>query len=77
MKEGKPPVEPVFVQHKHGKHSWYYLSGQRPDEVLLFKIFDSDEAAKTRCVAHTSVDLPELEHLPTRESIEMRCFGVY
>ena len=28
--------------------AWYYLSGQLPDEVLLFKNFDSDDG-KAQC----------------------------
>ncbi|KAH8881848.1 methyltransferase CmcJ [Thozetella sp. PMI_491] len=36
--------------HFNPGHQWYYLSEQRPDEVLLLKMFDSDENVKaTRC----------------------------
>lgn len=28
---------------------WYYLSNQSPDEVLILKIFDSDENVPARC----------------------------
>ncbi len=29
-------------------HRWFYLGEQRPDEVLLLKMFDSDPAAKAK-----------------------------
>ncbi len=31
------------------KHQWYYLSRQRPDEVLIMKIFDSEEGVEAKC----------------------------
>jgi len=29
-------------------HKWHYLGGQRPDEVLLLKMFDSDPSAEAK-----------------------------
>lgn len=45
---------------------WYYLSDQKPDEVLLFKIFDSDENVPAQCEHdrdHISVYMGESEEL--------------
>lgn len=30
-------------------YRWYYLNRQSPDEVLLFKIFDSKEGVQAKC----------------------------
>jgi hypothetical protein len=53
-------------------HRWHYISGQRPDEVLLLKCYDSrDDVA--RFAPHTSFIVPDAPAgAPTRESIELR-----
>ena len=56
------------------KHKWYYTYEQRPDEILLFKIYDSDEHAKAKGIAHTAVVVEGTEELPPRQSIEIRAF---
>jgi hypothetical protein len=30
-------------------NKWYYMSHQQPGEVLLMKMFDSDENVKAKC----------------------------
>jgi hypothetical protein len=40
--------ETVYPMHNE-QARWYYLSTQKPNEVLLFKIFDSDESVPARC----------------------------
>ncbi|THH06876.1 hypothetical protein EW145_g3774 [Phellinidium pouzarii] len=51
---------------------WYYLSGQRPDEVTLIKCFDSDET-KARLTPHSAfLDTSSPENAPKRQSIEVR-----
>ena len=75
---GEMTVENCFTKASETDgHKWYYLNEQRVDEVVLFKIFDSDQNAKTGGVTHTSFMDPEKEGMPTRESIEMRCIVVY
>lgn len=54
-----------------GSHRWYYLREQRPDEVLLIKCFDSDEAVARRAPHSAFVD-PAHEGDEPRESIEAR-----
>ncbi|KAK0659147.1 methyltransferase CmcJ [Cercophora samala] len=55
------------------KYKWYYLNHQTPDEVFLFKMFDSKRQVKARACPHASFqhnDVPT-DSLP-RESIEVR-----
>lgn len=65
---------------RHGdesKHQWYYLSDMRPEEVLVFKHFDSKrDIPAWRCV-HTSVEIPGTAELPPRESVECRALVFY
>lgn len=76
--EGKATVKVLFTKGgRQGMHRWYYLNEQRPEELLVFKTYDSDEGAKVRMVPHTSFAALGAEGMPTRESIEMRCFVVY
>jgi hypothetical protein len=35
---------------------WHYLSKQRPDEVWIFKQFDSDEGVPARCTYSSSFE---------------------
>ncbi|KAI7197582.1 hypothetical protein D0869_10383 [Hortaea werneckii] len=62
------------VKYRPGFH-WYYCSEMEPDDVLLFKNYDSSTTAQARYCLHTAFDLP-LEMIPkdapTRESIEVR-----
>jgi hypothetical protein len=51
---------------------WYYVPEMRPDEVLAFKLFDSDSTAVQR-TAHSAFSHPDIaDDAPPRESIEMR-----
>ena len=50
---------------------------QTPDEVLLFKIYDTDTEVRARGVAHTAVLVEGTEELSPRQSIEMRAFVCY
>nr|POE86991.1 hypothetical protein CFP56_64021 [Quercus suber] len=55
--------------------TWYYMSEQTEDDVLLFKNYDTSTQAKARCCLHTAFDIPESMipvNAPTRESIEVR-----
>ncbi|TPX12368.1 uncharacterized protein E0L32_007015 [Thyridium curvatum] len=38
-----------YMVHFSEAQEWYYLSGHRPDEVLMLTMFDSDPAAKAKC----------------------------
>jgi hypothetical protein len=39
--------------HFSPEHKWYYLSQQRPHEVLLLKMFDSDPDVKAKSEVFT------------------------
>jgi hypothetical protein len=54
---------------------WYYYPQMRPDEVLLFKTFDSIDGGGHPCSIHSAIRLPDapVDARP-RESIETRAF---
>jgi hypothetical protein len=54
-------------------HRWYYFPRLTPEEVLLLKIYDSDEKVQARLTAHTAFDDPTTPaDAPPRRSIELR-----
>ncbi|KAI9021843.1 methyltransferase [Hyaloraphidium curvatum] len=58
------------------QHAWYYLPRQTPEEVLLFKQFDS-EPAQVRFAPHSAFkdpNAPPEGGFAPRESIELRLF---
>ncbi|KAF2022376.1 hypothetical protein BU24DRAFT_471539 [Aaosphaeria arxii CBS 175.79] len=58
---------------KNDSMRWHYLSNQRPDEVLLFKQFDSLDNAKARFCPHSSFQLHGVPaDAPPRVSVEVR-----
>ncbi|KAK8107209.1 uncharacterized protein PG998_009222 [Apiospora kogelbergensis] len=68
---------------KHGQkegidHKWWYLSAHRPDELLVFKHHDShmDQGVAWRC-GHGAFPMSGTDHLPDRESLEIRAFCIY
>jgi hypothetical protein len=53
-------------------HRWYYAPYMQTDEVLIFKLFDSD-ARHVQWTGHTAFDDPSAAaDAPPRESIEIR-----
>lgn len=54
------------------RHRWYYAPRMQPDEVLAFKLFDSD-SSRVQWTGHTAFDDPTAApDAPARESIEIR-----
>ncbi|HUK03310.1 MAG TPA: CmcJ/NvfI family oxidoreductase [Steroidobacteraceae bacterium] len=54
------------------RHRWHYLSRMQPDEVLVFKLCDTDEE-RVQWTAHTSFEDPaSAAEAPQRRSIEVR-----
>ncbi|KAH6652403.1 hypothetical protein BKA67DRAFT_573869 [Truncatella angustata] len=52
---------------------WYFVDKMEPDEVLLFKCFDSlDDGSTARRCPHSAFINPDTAADPTRESIELR-----
>jgi hypothetical protein len=37
-----------YYSYYNAAHKWYYLGEQRPDEVMLLKMFDSDGNVKAK-----------------------------
>lgn len=67
---------------RKGSHGFVYLRGQKPEEVLVFRIYDQRVDGvmgdkRSHGVAHTSFVDPGTEHQPARESIEVRSFCVF
>lgn len=57
---------------------WFYYSSMRPDEVLLFRTFDSIDGGTRPCSIHTAIHLPNAPaDARPRESIETRAFVFY
>ena len=60
------------------KHSWYYYSDMGPEEVLVFKTFDSKNAGRVPYAIHTAIDISDVyPNAEPRESIETRAFVFY
>lgn len=73
LKSGLDPQEPDSKL----AHKWYYMHEQKPDEVVVFKIYDSDRTAPSNGTPHTAVHIPGTEDEETRLSIELRCFAIF
>ncbi len=59
------------------RHRWYYAPRMQPDEVLAFKLFDSDKA-RVQWTGHTAFDDPtSAPNAPARESIEIRTISFF
>jgi hypothetical protein len=59
-------------------HEWFYFPQMARDEVLVFKVFDSDAAKPSRFTAHSAFDDPATPaDAPPRESIETRTFAFF
>ena len=56
-------------------HRWCYFPQMRPDEVLLFKTFDSKNGGRNNCSIHSAIRLADAPvDAKPRESIETRAF---
>ena len=53
------------------QHKWYYCSQMEPDEVLLFKIFDSKQDGTAKRTPHTAFSSPD-DRGSARQSLEVR-----
>lgn len=61
-----------FALSHSPRHRWYYAPAMQPEEVLAFKLFDSD-SSRVQWTGHTAFDDPTAApDAPARESIEIR-----
>ena len=59
-------------------HRWYWFPRMRPDEALVFKVYDSLKDGRARFTAHTAFDDPTTPpHARPRESIEIRTLAFF
>lgn len=69
-------VGEAYYLVEHEGYRWYFLSRQKKEEVLIFKMYDSDESVKAKCVPHVSFEQDTGgrgdEKPAPRESIEAR-----
>jgi len=67
-------VEEVLMLHHSPKHRWYYLPGQLPTELLIFKTADDHtEEGASSGTPHSAFDLNTPNECSVlRESIELR-----
>lgn len=67
--------ESQFAHYNAGQR-WYYFSDMQPDEMIVFKGYDSDPA-KFAQPLHNSIDLPGNAEAPPRVSVEARFFAFF
>ncbi|KAJ9611552.1 hypothetical protein H2200_004736 [Cladophialophora chaetospira] len=68
----------TYAVKANPKHQWYFKYGQRPDEPLFIKCYDSvDDGRTARRIPHTAFVDPLYENDPPRESIEVRTLVFY
>jgi hypothetical protein len=59
-------------------HRWFYFPRMRPDEALVFKVYDSKTDGRARFTPHTSfLDPTTPPGAPPRQSIEVRMFALF
>jgi hypothetical protein len=59
-------------------HRWYWFPRMRPDEALVFKVYDSMKDGRARFTAHTAFEDPATPpHARPRESIEIRTLAFF
>ena len=81
---GAPLIYPnrageTYAVKANPSHRWYFKYGQRPEEVMLIKCFDSLNDGRARRVPHSAFVNPaeDGEEWKGRESIEVRCLVFY
>jgi hypothetical protein len=59
-------------------HAWFYFPALRPDEAIVFKVYDSENDGRARFTAHSAFHDPTTPaDAPPRESIEARAFAFF
>ncbi len=59
------------------RHRWWYVPNMRPDEILAFKLYDSDPS-RVQWTGHTAIDDPtSAPDAAPRQSMEIRTIAVF
>jgi hypothetical protein len=69
-------IRPPLEGRTDEGHKWYYLHKQTPEEVLIFKIFDSKTSVSRRAPHSAFVD-KEYEKEDPHASLEIRALVFY
>ncbi|KAF4461082.1 7 alpha-cephem-methoxylase [Fusarium albosuccineum] len=56
----------------HDQYKWYFINKQNIEDILLFKMYDSDENVKAKCCPHASFAQDLGPNARPRKSIEAR-----
>jgi len=68
----------TFATVYNPAHRWYWFPRMRPEEALVFKVYDSQREGTVRWTAHTAFDDPTSPPSPPpRESIEIRTLAFF
>ena len=68
----------TYIVAPNTEHTWYFAPEMRRDEVMLFKVYDSQMDGRTRFGAHSAFDIPDApKDAPPRESIEIRALVLF
>ena len=77
MAVAEDPNRHCGFEFKHSAaHRWYYFPNMEPDELILFKNYDSLQHGAWR-VPHASFAIPDAEHANPRESVEVRTIAYF
>lgn len=68
----------VYRVSHNPDHAWFYFPRMRPDEAVVFTVYDSARDGRPRFCAHTAFDDPTTPRAaPPRQSIEARAFAFF
>jgi hypothetical protein len=67
----------IYYVRFNAAHRWWYLSDMQPDEVWVFKNYDSANDGRARFTPHTAFIDTTPARVAPRESIEFRTFVVF
>lgn len=71
-------VGEIYHVAPNPEQRWFYVPEMTPDEMLIFKCYDSLRDGRARFTAHGSFEHPDTpEGVPPRESIEIRTFAFF
>ncbi len=71
------PTMTGFNLNHSERHRWYWVPHMRPDEILAFKLLDSDRS-RLQWTGHTAVDVPtSAPDARPRESVEIRTISFF